>query len=157
MKLNESAQDSAFRTGRVKTFSGGSGLLSTAGDYMKFAEMLRRGGSAGAQRLVSPRTIKFMATNHLAGDLASMGPQTWCETSFSGVGFGLGFSVMLNPATAQMSGSPGDFGWGGLASTVFWVDPVEDMVVLYLTQLIPSDAYPLRKELRALVYQALVD
>ena len=98
-----------------------------------------------------------MASNHLDSDLASMGPATWCETSFSGVGFGLGFAVMLNPARAQLSASVGDFGWGGMASTVFWVDPLEDMTVVYLTQLIPSDAYPLRKELRTLIYQALVD
>lgn len=157
MALNESGQDSNFRAGKVKTFSGGGGLLSTGRDYQKFAEMLRRGGNAGAERLLSPRTIKFMASNHLESDLASMGPATWCETSFSGVGFGLGMCVMLNPAKAQLSASVGDYGWGGMASTVFWVDPVEDMTVVYLTQLIPSSTYALRKELRTLVYQALVD
>ncbi len=154
--LHEAAQDSAYRADRVVTFSGGGGLLSTAGDYLKFADMLRMGGHAGDERLLSPRTVDFMTSNHLAGDLASMGPETWCETSFHGVGFGLGFWVMLSPPTAQMFGSIGDYGWGGMASTVFWNDPREDMSVVFLTQLIPSDSYPLRKELRALVYQAMV-
>ena len=153
----ETAKDSAYRAGKVKTFSGGGGLLSTAGDYLIFAEMLRLGGAFEDVRLLSPRTLQFMTTNHLPGDLASMGPQTWCETSFSGIGFGLGFSVTMQPAKAQMPGSPGDFGWGGMASTVFWVDPAEDLAVLFLTQLMPSSTYPLRKELRALVYQAMVD
>ena len=157
MALNENSQDSKYRAGKVKTFSGGGGLLSTGGDYQRLAEMLRRGGNAGNERLLSPRTIEFMASNHLESDLASMGPATWCETSFSGVGFGLGVSVILNPAKAQLAASVGDYGWGGMASTVFWIDPVEDMSVVYLTQLIPSDTYALRKELRTLVYQALVD
>lgn len=157
MALNENGHNSEFRASKVKTFSGGGGLLSTGSDYQKFAEMLRRGGETGAGRLLSPRTIRFMASNHLESDLASMGPATWCETSFSGVGFGLGMSVILNPAKAQLSASVGDYGWGGKASTVFWVDPAEDMTVVYLTQLIPSDTYALRKELRMLVYQALVD
>jgi CubicO group peptidase (beta-lactamase class C family) len=153
----ETAGDSAYHAGKVKTFSGGGGLLSTAGDYLIFAEMLRLGGAFEDVRLLSPRTLQFMTTNHLPGDLASMGPQTWCETSFSGIGFGLGFSVTMDPAKAQMPGSTGDFGWGGMASTVFWVDPLEDFTVLFLTQLLPSSTYPLRKELRALVYQAMVD
>ena len=157
LKVSDSGWNSAFQAAIVKTYSGGGGLLSTGTDYQKFAEMLRRGGSAGTQHLLSPRTIKFMASNHLAGDLASMGPETWCETSFFGVGFGLGFSVILDPTMAQMSGSVGEYGWGGMASTVFWVDPLEDLTVVYLTQLIPSDTYAMRKELRMLVYQALVD
>ena len=157
MKLLEAAEKSKYAPGKVDTFSGGGGLLSTAADYLVFAEMLRLGGAFENQRLLSPRTLRFMTQNHLAGDIASMGPDTWCETSFTGIGFGLGFATTLSPAQSQMPGSPGDFGWGGVASTVFWVDPVEDMVVLFLTQFAPSSTYPLRKELRALVYQALVD
>ncbi len=157
LRLVENGADSAYLAGRVNTFSGGGGLISKAGDYLIFAEMLRLGGVFQGERLISPRTLDFMTRNHLPGDLASMGPDTWCETSFHGIGFGLGFSTTLNPAISQMPGSPGDFGWGGMASTVFFVDPVENMAVLFLTQLMPSSFYPLRKELRALVYQALVD
>jgi len=149
--------DSEFRAGQVDTFSGGGGLLSTAGDYLRFAEMLRRGGEYGGARLLGPRTVALMTANHLPGTIAELGPTPWTEASFEGLGFGLGVSVMGNPARARLSGSPGDYGWGGVASTVFWVDPVEDMTVLFLTQLSPSHSYPNRKELRALVYQALVN
>jgi len=165
MTERDGIETSEFRAGRVDTLSGGGGLLSTAGDYLRFAEMLRQGGQLGGKcggeydgaRLLGPRTVALMTANHLPGDIADMGPKTWAETSFEGVGFGLGVWVMGNPARAGLSGSPGDFGWGGVASTVFWVDPVEDMTVLFLTQLSPSHSYPNRKELRALVYQALVD
>ncbi len=157
MAERDGIEDSEFRAGRVDTFSGGGGLLSTAGDYLRFAEMLRQGGEYGGERLLGPRTVALMTANHLPGDIADMGPKTWAETSFRGVGFGLGVWVMGEPARAQLSGNPGDYGWGGVASTVFWVDPVEDMTVLFLTQLSPSGSHPNRKELRALVYQALVD
>ncbi len=157
MTTRDGNADSEFRAGQVDTFSGGGGLLSTAGDYMCFAEMLRRGGEYGGARLLGPRTVALMTANHLPGTIAELGPTPWTEASFEGLGFGLGVSVMGNPARARLSGSPGDYGWGGVASTVFWVDPVEDMTVLFLTQLSPSHSYPNRKELRALVYQALVD
>lgn len=157
LRLLDAAADSGYREGRVSTQSGGGGLVTTLDDYWRFAEMLRAGGSAPDGRLLGPRTLRFMATNHLPGDIASMGPDTFSETPFEGVGFGLGFWVMLDPARARLSASPGDHGWGGMASTVFWVDPVEDMVVLFLTQLAPSSTWPNRRELRALVHQALVD
>ncbi len=161
MKVMETAEGSAFREGQVNTFSGGGGLVSSADDYLKFAEMLRRKGAVsgkpGADRVLGSRTHALMTANHLPGDIASMGPKAFSETSFEGVGFGLGVWVMLDPAMSGMSGNPGDYGWGGMASTVFIVDPVEDMVILYLTQLVPSSTYPLRKELRALVHQALTD
>jgi CubicO group peptidase (beta-lactamase class C family) len=108
-------------------------------------------------RLIGPRTMRLMASNHLPGDLAAMGQKVFSEVPFDGIGFGLGGAVMLDPARAQTLGNPGDFGWGGMASTVYWVDPVEDMVVIFVTQLMPSSSYPNRKELRALVYSALVD
>lgn len=85
-----------------------------------------------------------------------MGQATFAETSYDGIGFGLGFSVMLDPAKAQIVGSPGEHAWGGAASTAFWIDPVEDMFVVFLTQLLPSSTYPLRRELKALTYQAIV-
>jgi CubicO group peptidase (beta-lactamase class C family) len=148
-----------FGEGEVDTFSGGGGLISTGHDYLRFAEMLRRGGALGDVRLLGPRTVQLMTSNHLPGgvDLATLGPSAWCETSFTGVGFGLGFAVNLSPAMSQLSASPGDFSWGGMASTYFWCDPVEEMSVVFLTQLLPSNSWPNRKELRALVYQAIVD
>ena len=157
MKQMEAPATSAFRQGIVDTESAGGGLVSTAGDYLRFAEMLRRRGELDGVRILGPRTVGLLTANQLPGDIAAMGPRTFAETSFEGVGFGLGMWTMIDPARAGMSGSPGDFGWGGMASTVFWVDPLEDLTVLYLTQLVPSSSYPLRKELRALVHQALVD
>jgi CubicO group peptidase (beta-lactamase class C family) len=157
MTLAEDATGSAYREGKVAQFSGGGGLVSTVDDYLRFAEMQRRGGALGDVRLLGPRTMRLMASNHLPGDLASMGQKVFSEVSFEGIGFGLGGWVMLDPARATTLGSPGDFGWGGMASTVYWVDPAEDMVVIFVTQLMPSSSYPNRKELRALVYSALVD
>lgn len=158
MKLADTAQKSVYREANIKTFSGGGGLQSTIGDYWKFTEMLRRNGAlADGGRLLGPRTLEFMASNHLNGDLADMGQAVFSEVSYEGIGFGLGFAVMLNPPKSQSMGSPGDYGWGGMASTAFWVDPVEDLVVIFMTQLAPSSTYPIRKELRALVHQALVD
>jgi len=157
MKLSEDGPGTRFREGEVSQHSGGGGLVSTVDDYLRFAEMQRGGGALGDVRLLGPRTMRLMASNHLPGDLASMGQKVWAEVSYQGIGFGLGGWVMLDPVRAQTLGSPGDFGWGGMASTVYWVDPAEDMVVIFLTQLTPSSSYPIRKELRALVYSALVD
>lgn len=158
LKLLETAEKSVYREANVKTFSGGGGLQSTISDYWKFAEMLRREGlSADGKRLLGNRTLRFMASNHLDGDLAANGQPVFSEVSYAGIGFGLGFAVMLEPPKSESMGSPGDFGWGGMASTAFWVDPVEDMVVIFMTQLVPSSFYPIRKELRTLVHQALVD
>ncbi len=133
------------------------GLLSTAGDIYRFCEMLRRGGELDGSRLLGRKTIEFMTRNHLPGDLTSMGQPRFREYRLDGVGFGLGFAVMLDPARAQMMTSPGEYTWGGIASTTFWVDPAEDLVALYLTQLMPAGFYSLRREVRALAYQALID
>ncbi len=157
LKLVENAERSIYKEGAVNCFSGGGGLLSTVNDYHKFANMIRLRGRSGEIQLLGSRTVDYITRNHMPGDLASMGQPVFSEVSFSGVGFGLGGWVMLDPTKAQMMGSPGDFGWGGMASTVFWVDPLEDLVVIFATQLLPSSYYPLRKELRALVYQAIID
>jgi CubicO group peptidase (beta-lactamase class C family) len=141
----------------VETFSGGGGLASTLGDYFRFTEMLRRKGELDGERLLGRKTVEYMTCNHLPGDLAEMGQPVFTETSYEGIGFGLGVSVMLDPARAKVMGSAGEFAWGGYASTAFWVDPVEDMTVIFLTQLIPSSAYPIRRQLRVLTYQALID
>jgi CubicO group peptidase (beta-lactamase class C family) len=150
--------DSPFASG-VTCYSGGGGLLSTMNDYLRFADMLRGGGELDGERILGRRTVEFMATNHMPGDgdLTTMGQEVFSETSYAGIGFGLGVSVVIDPAAAQTMSSPGEFAWGGMASTAFWIDPAEDMAVVFLTQLIPSGSYPLRRELRVLVNQALVD
>lgn len=148
------AQNSPFLT--PETFSGGGGLVGTIDDYLKFAEMLRRGGTLGEARILSPRSLAFMMRNHLRGEIAAMGPQSFAEQPMDGMGFGLGGAVVLDPARARCPGSPGDFSWGGMASTFFWVDPVEALSVVFFTQLSPSSLYPTRAHLKALVHGALV-
>jgi CubicO group peptidase (beta-lactamase class C family) len=137
---------------------GGGGLCSTAADYLRFAEMLRRRGELDGVRLLSPRTVDFMARNHLPGDadLTKFGRRLFSETTFDGVGFGLGVSVTIDPVTAKVPGSVGDFGWGGAASTSYWVDPVLDLVVLFMTQLLPSDSLPIRARLKQLVHATVM-
>jgi CubicO group peptidase (beta-lactamase class C family) len=139
--------------------AGGGGLLSTAGDYLRFVEMLRRAGSYDGGRLLGPRTIAHMVRNHIPGnqDLETFGRPLFAETPLRGVGFGLGFSMVIDPARYGVVASLGDFSWGGAASTAFYVDPVEDVTVGFYTQLLPSSTLPIRNYLRALVNQALVE
>jgi CubicO group peptidase (beta-lactamase class C family) len=137
--------------------SGGGGLVSTARDYMRFCQMLLGKGALGGVRLLGKKTVELMTMNHLDGDMAAMGQPRFSEANYHGIGFGLGFSVMLDPAKAQIAGTPGECAWGGMASTAFWFDPVEDLAVVLMTQLIPSSLYPIRRELRVLTYQAIVD
>ncbi|MFI2712052.1 serine hydrolase domain-containing protein [Micromonospora sp. NPDC018662] len=139
--------------------SGGGGLVSTAADYHRFTQFLLRGGELDGVRLLGPRTVRFMTRNHLPGgrDLASFSPEGFSETVLDGIGFGLGFAVVLDPVPSRVPSSVGEFYWGGLASTAFWVDPVEEVTALLFTQLMPSSTYPLRSQLRQLVYSALVD
>lgn len=136
--------------------SGGGGLVGTIDDYMRFCEMLRSGGAGRNGRLLSPKTLEFMMRNHLPGDIASMGPTSFAEQPMEGMGFGLGGSVVLNPGRVRAAGSVGDFSWGGMASTFFWVDPLHDMSVVFFTQLTPSSSYPARAQLKALVHGALL-
>jgi CubicO group peptidase (beta-lactamase class C family) len=142
---------------RPPALSGGGGLVGTAGDYLRFAEMLRRGGELDGVRLLSDRTVAYMTRNHLPGgvDLETYGRPLFAETTYTGVGFGLGFSVDLDAAATKVLGVEGTYGWGGAASTTFWVDPAEDTSVVFMTQLLPSSTYPLRPQLKALVTQAL--
>ena len=139
--------------------SGGGGLIGTAGDYFRFAEMLRRGGELDGVRLLSPRTVAYMTRNQLPGgaDLESFGRPLFAETTFDGVGFGLGFSVVTDPAAGKVLTSRGEYGWGGAFSTAFWVAPEEDLTAMFFTQLLPSSTHPIRSQLKQLVYQALVD
>ena len=136
--------------------SGGGGLVSTMADYQRFATMMLRRGAFDGGALLGRKTFDLMVTNHMGGDLASRGQAHFSETTFEGIGFGLGVSVMLDPARAKIVGSPGEFAWGGMASTAFWVDPIEELTVILMTQLVPSSAYTLRRQLRVLSYQALV-
>ena len=155
LKLADSASESRFLEPAV-TLSGGGGLVSSASDYLRFMRMLRGRGSLEDTRILGRKSVDLMTVNHLPGDLVHMGQARFSEMPFAGVGFGLGVSVLLDPAKARILGSPGEYAWGGMASTTFWVDPAEDLIVLLLTQLMPSSAYPIRRELRVLVYQALL-
>jgi CubicO group peptidase (beta-lactamase class C family) len=156
--LFEDPGDSPYTRPRT-FFGGGSGLVSTAADYFRFAEMLRRGGELDGVRILGPRTLAYMTRNHLPGgtDLASLAQGSFSETRYHGVGFGLGFSVTIDPVRAQVPGPVGEFGWGGMASTAFWVDPVDDMVVIFMTQLLPSTIFNFRGQLRSLVQGAILD
>ena len=149
---------SAFRAPPA-TPSGGGGLVSTAADYMRFCECLRRGGALGDMRLISPKTLALMRANHLPDgkDLADLSISLFSEAVFKGVGFGLGFAMTTDVAKTTVAGSVGEYWWGGAASTAFWIDPVEDICVVFLTQFMPSSLYPIRRELRTLVNAAVVE
>jgi CubicO group peptidase (beta-lactamase class C family) len=144
---------------RPACLDGGGGLVSTAADYHRFSQALLGGGELDGARLLGSRTLAYMTRNHLPGgaDLESFGRRLFAETTFDGVGYGLGFAVLLDPVANKVLSSLGEFAWGGAASTFFWVDPAEQLTAIFMTQLVPSSAYPLRSELRQLVYQALVD
>ncbi len=158
IRLADSPLDSLYC--RPASFlSGGGGLVSTASDYLRFTHMLRNKGVLNGERILGRKTVEFMTINHLPNnnDLGSMGQKVFSEMPFDGIGFGLGFSVVLDPAKGNIIGSPGEYAWGGAASTAFWIDPVEDLSVIFLTQLLPSSSYPIRRDLRVLTYQALID
>ena len=154
-ELQDDPATSRF-AGPLKTPFGGA-LVSTASDYMRFCQFLLSKGACGGTHLLGRKTVELMMMNHLGGDLAAMGQPRFAESTFHGIGFGLGFSVLIDPTRAQIVGSPGECGWGGMASTAYWVDPAEDLAVVMMAQLIPSSRYPLRRELRVLTYQAIVD
>jgi CubicO group peptidase (beta-lactamase class C family) len=139
--------------------SGAGGLVSTTHDYVAFCQMLRNRGQLEGRRVLGRKTLELMTCNHLPGGatLSDMAVGGFGEAGFDGVGFGLGFAVGLGPAATSMAGSAGEFYWGGAASTAFWIDPVEDLFAVFMTQLVPSVAYPFRSQLRALVYQAIDD
>jgi CubicO group peptidase (beta-lactamase class C family) len=139
-------------------FSGAGGLVSTAADYLRFCRMLANGGELEGVRILGPRTLRLMTLNHLPSgkDIASMA-LSGGETQREGHGFGLGFAMLLDPAVAQLIGTPGEYYWGGAASTAFFVNPAEELIMLFLTQLRPSSTYPIRRELRATIYSAITD
>jgi CubicO group peptidase (beta-lactamase class C family) len=154
---NTSMGDAATR--EPSFLSGGGGLVSTAADYHRFAQMLARGGELDGSRLLGPHTVAYMTRNHLPGgaDLETFGRPIFAESANRGVGFGLGVSVVVDAAAGKMLTHEGEFAWGGLASTAFYVDPAAEVTAMFFTQLLPSSTYPIRSQLRALVNQALVD
>lgn len=140
--------------------SGGGGLVSTQSDYLKFCQMLLRGGTApDGTRLLSRPTISLMTKNHLPDgrDLERFAQGAFSETTNAGIGFGLGFAVTVDEAKSQITGPDGTYYWGGAASTIFWIDPTEDLIAILMTQLMPSGAYPLRRQFQQLVYAAIDD
>jgi CubicO group peptidase (beta-lactamase class C family) len=146
----------------VRFCSGGGGLVSSTADYHRFCRMLLNGGALDGVRLLSPKTVALMTANHLpanalgvAGDLTDLSRSMFSESQNAGIGFGLGFAVTQDPAKAMLHGTAGEFYWGGLFSTFFFVDPVEKIIAIFMTQLMPSSAYPVRRELKTLIYSAL--
>ena len=133
--------------------SGGGGLLSTTADYHRFCAALAKGGAP----LISPKTLALMASNHLPGgaDLTTLSKALFSESGNAGVGFGLGFGVVIDPAKTLIPGTKGEFHWGGIHSTAFFIDPVEKLHMVFMTQLFPSSSYPIRRQLKTLVYAAM--
>jgi CubicO group peptidase (beta-lactamase class C family) len=158
LTLQDDPATSSFLT-PPSFISGGGGLCSTAADYLTFCRALLNRGELGGVRLLAPKTLALMTTNHLPDnkDLTQLSRSLFSEATFAGVGFGLGFSVTMNPALTLIPGSAGEYAWGGAATTSFWIDPAEDLIAIFMTQVLPSSAYPVRRELRTLVYSAITD
>jgi CubicO group peptidase (beta-lactamase class C family) len=137
--------------------SGGGGLVSTLADYHRFCRMLLRGGELDSARIIGPKTLELMTANHLPGgaDLSTLSRSLFSESSYAGTGFGLGFAVTVDSPRAMIPGTAGEFYWGGMYSTAFFVDPIERVLMVFMTQFMPSMAYPIRRELRTLVYAAM--
>lgn len=141
----------------VKFLSGGGGLLSTLADYHRFCRMLLNGGTLDGVQIISPKTLELMTANHLPDnkDLTQLSQSLFSEAENAGVGFGLGFACNMNPALTMLPGSTGEFYWGGMFSTAFFVDPVEDITMVFMTQLMPSSTYPIRREIKTMIYAAM--
>jgi len=155
MVLNDDGQASRFVN--LSFYSGGGGLISTVGDYYRFCQMLLGGGTLDGARIIGSRTLAFMTANHLPGgaDLSQLATGGFSESSYEGVGFGLGFATKLDAVRNGFPSSTGSFFWGGLASTLFWVDPAEELVVIFMTQLMPSSTFNFRGQLENIIYGAL--
>jgi CubicO group peptidase (beta-lactamase class C family) len=138
----------------LRLHAGGQGLVSTAADYLRFAQLMLNKGELDGVRLLGPKTVNLMTTNHLPSTLL---PIAMGEVQMPGFGFGLGFSVLMDAAQAGIMASVGTHGWGGWASTSSWIDPQEQLIGILMLQYIPSDTYPIREDFRTLVYQALIE
>jgi len=148
------------KLGRPGKFdSGGGGLVGTIADYHRFTAMLVNGGELDGARIVSPKTLALMTANHLPGgqDLTQLSQSLFSESQNAGVGFGLGFACVIDPAKTLMPASKGEFYWGGAYSTAFFIDPVEGVTMVFMTQVYPSSAYPVRRQLKTLIYSALTE
>jgi CubicO group peptidase (beta-lactamase class C family) len=158
MTLQDDPAESSFLS-PPSLISGGGGLCSTAADYLTFCRALLNGGELDGVRLLGPKTLKLMTSNHLPGglDLPGLSRSLFSEATYNGIGFGLGFSVTMHPEQTLIPGSPGEYSWGGAATTSFWIDPAEELITIFMTQVLPSSAYPLRRELRTMVYSAITD
>ncbi|MGA7809571.1 serine hydrolase domain-containing protein [Bradyrhizobium sp.] len=158
LTLQDDPATSSFLA-RPELISGGGGLCGTAADYLTFCRALLNGGELEGIRLLGPKTLALMTANHLPGgrDLPEMSRSLFSEAAYQGIGFGLGFSVTMDPAKTLIPGSRGEYAWGGAASTAFWIDPAEELIAIFMTQVLPSSAYPIRRELRTLVYSAITD
>jgi CubicO group peptidase (beta-lactamase class C family) len=158
LALQDDPATSSFLT-RPSFISGGGGLCSTAADFLTFCRALLGGGELGGIRLIGPKTLKLMTTNHLPGgrDLPEMSRSMFAEATYNGIGFGLGFAITMDPAKTLIPGSPGEYNWGGAATTSFWIDPAEELIAIFMTQVVPSSAYPVRRELRTMIYAAITD
>ncbi|MGY6499769.1 MAG: serine hydrolase domain-containing protein [Acidimicrobiales bacterium] len=157
LKVQDDPETSPYRAER-SMLSGGGGLVSTMVDYHRFAQMLLNGGELDGVRILGRKTVDLMTTNHLPGDsdmAAFAQPGGYGEVGFDGMGFGLTMAIGLGPARTGQIGSAGDYMWGGMASTTFWCDPAEDLLVVFMTQLIPSGTFNFRGQLKSLVYPAL--
>jgi CubicO group peptidase (beta-lactamase class C family) len=157
MKLIDKSGPTSAWAGRHVFESGGGGLLSTLADYHLFCRMLLNGGALDDTQIISPKTLELMTANHLSGggDLTQHSKSLFSEAEMAGIGFGLGFAVNIDPAATTLAGSKGEYFWGGMFSTAFFVDPVEDLCMIFMTQLSPSSTYPIRRELRTMIYAAL--
>jgi CubicO group peptidase (beta-lactamase class C family) len=157
MKLTDKAgADSAWARPH-KFQSGGGGLASTMADYHRFCRMLLNGGALDGVQIISPKTLELMTANHLPGgkDLTALSKSLFSEAEMAGVGFGLGFAAIIDPAATMLPCSRGEFFWGGMYSTAFFVDPVEQIIMIFMTQLMPSSSYPIRREIKTMLYAAL--
>ncbi len=159
VQIEDDAAASAYAA-EPAYLSGGGGLVSTASDYLRFCQMLLDEGEFGGRRILGRKTIELMTENHLPGgrDIAELdlGGQ-FSQVTYDGVGFGLGFSVTLDLARAQTIGSPGEYAWGGAASTAFWIDPAEELIVIFMTQFMPSGTFNFRGQLKSIIYPAITD
>ena len=158
MKLFDEAGADSLWTKGWSFNSGGGGLASTLADYHRFARMLLNGGQLDGARIVSPHTLKLMTANHLpgGGDLTQHSTSLFSEAENAGTGFGLGFGVTIDAAATMTHGNTGDFYWGGMYSTSFFVDRQDDIIMIFMTQLMPSSSYPVRREIKTMLYSALI-
>jgi CubicO group peptidase (beta-lactamase class C family) len=157
-KLQDDPATSPFLT-PPSFVSGGGGLCSTAADYLTFCRALINGGEVGGVRLLGPKTLRLMTSNHLPGGLylPALSRSMFSESTYDGIGFGLGFGVNMDPAKTLLPGSPGEYYWGGAASTAFWIDPAEELITIFMTQVLPSSAFAIRRELRTMVNAAITE